>query len=107
MEAAAAHALFSGDSDRAIRALMNSDDDRLRLLAPSLARQTAMAASHTPASSQASFRDLCASLSSELDSPHLRAIFAYLGTGDWEEYVKFSSSFPEAGDFGSILRSTH
>lgn len=65
---------------------MNSEDDRLRLLAPSLARQAAMS-SQMSTFSQTSFRELCGSLSNELDSPHLRAIFGYLGSSDWEEWV--------------------
>lgn len=96
MEAAAAHALFSGDTDRAIKALMTSDDDRLRLLAPSLARQAGLG-SHSTMAAHSNFRDLCNSLSNELDSPHLRAIFAYLGSGDWEEFV-IPRDLSKAGD---------
>jgi hypothetical protein len=33
------------------------------------------------------FKELCGSLSSELDDPFLRAMFAYIANGDWQDVL--------------------
>ena len=103
-ERAAAWAMFAGSTDTAIRALKNSKDDRLKLLTPSLASHLSHNRKHqlrTPENTL--FKELCASLSSELDDPYLRAIFAYLASNEWQDVLD-EAGLPLIDRLGVALR---
>jgi hypothetical protein len=77
-------------------ALRSRADERLKLLgaalAGHLAQREAEAAGSKPgatraASSNVLFKELCGSLSSELDDAFLRAMFAYIANGDWQDVL--------------------
>lgn len=74
-------------------------DERLKLLAPILA--TYLSQRDTGGSS--SFNELCAGLSTSLDDPFMRAIFAYLATGDWKDVLE-EDALPLKDRIGVALR---
>ncbi|RKP14387.1 hypothetical protein BJ684DRAFT_1125, partial [Piptocephalis cylindrospora] len=81
---AAGWAIFHGRLQRAIEALTNSKDEKLTLVS------VALAASNPQDTSPQSgvWRHLCRNLSADLHGPYLRAIFAYIGSGDWSAVLK-------------------
>ena len=81
-EKAAGIALFlTGSYDLSVRALMNSNDERHRLIAAALTGALASTTSH---SSSISWRDISTLLGSELRNPYLRALFGVAASnGDW------------------------
>ncbi|KAL8279216.1 hypothetical protein RQP46_008472 [Phenoliferia psychrophenolica] len=84
-EAAARHAFFSGRLEPAMNFLRGCNDERLRLLAPVLAAYALQKESSK--GSDSVYADLCRSLSSDGETPWIRAMFAYLASGDWRELV--------------------
>lgn len=76
-----------------------STDERLKLLAPILATYL----SQRDSGSSSSFNELCAGLSTSLDDPFMRAIFAYLATGDWKDVLE-EDALPLKDRIGVALR---
>lgn len=78
-EKAAAWALFFGDIPKAVEILGSAKKERLRLIATAIAGY--MAYKDQPGNN--SWRDQCRKMSSELDDPYLRVIFAFIADNDW------------------------
>ncbi|GAA94126.1 uncharacterized protein L969DRAFT_93509 [Mixia osmundae IAM 14324] len=86
LEKAAAWTLFSGNTEQAVKILQRSKDPQIKLIAPALAGF--LAQKDTLSSSKnAIFRDLCTSISGELDNPFSRAMMAYIANGDWSDIL--------------------
>ncbi|BGP43197.1 hypothetical protein JCM10449v2_007225 [Rhodotorula kratochvilovae] len=86
-EAAARHAFFSGQMERAMNYLRLCKDENLRMLAPIVAAYLAQKDALRNASSESNYAALCRSLSSDVETPWVRAMFAFLATSDWRELV--------------------
>ncbi|GAA5891466.1 hypothetical protein JCM8208_007290 [Rhodotorula glutinis] len=86
-EAAARHAFFSGQMERAMNHLRSCKDENLRMLAPIIAAYLAQKDTLRNASSESNYAALCRSLSSDVETPWVRAMFAFLATSDWRELV--------------------
>ncbi|GAA6055035.1 hypothetical protein JCM3770_006705 [Rhodotorula araucariae] len=86
-EAAARHAFFSGQMERAMNYLRLCKDENLRMLAPIVAAYLAQKDALRNASSESNYAALCRSLSSDVEAPWVRAMFAFLATSDWRELV--------------------
>ncbi|GBB83809.1 hypothetical protein RclHR1_10480001 [Rhizophagus clarus] len=86
-EKAAGWALFHGKTERAITALNNSKDERLKLVSTALA---GYAVSSHDISSQANslWNKMCRSLSLEMRDPYLRAMFSYIASGNWLDVLQ-------------------
>ncbi|BGP17039.1 hypothetical protein JCM10213_000325 [Rhodosporidiobolus nylandii] len=84
-ESAARHAFFSGQLEKAMYYLRMCKDENLRMLAPILAAYLAQRDSRQ--SSESNFTSLCRTLSSDVETPWVRAMFAFLATSDWRELV--------------------
>ncbi|GAA5975273.1 hypothetical protein JCM11641_005912 [Rhodosporidiobolus odoratus] len=84
-EDAARHALFSGQLERLMLYLRMCKDENLRMLAPIVAAY--LAQRDTNQSSESPFTSLCRTLSSDVETPWIRAMFAYLATSDWRELL--------------------
>ena len=96
---AAAWALFSGNVELAIKSLKNNKDEKLKLLAPILATHLAQ----KDQQGTSAFKELCAGLSTNLDDPFMRAIFAYLASGDWSDVLE-EDALPLKDRVGVALR---
>lgn len=75
-------------------------DERLKLLAPILATYLSQ---RDGGGSSSSFNELCSGLSTSLDDPFMRAIFAYLATGDWKDVLE-EDALPLKDRIGVALR---
>ncbi|GAA5907972.1 hypothetical protein JCM6882_001541 [Rhodosporidiobolus microsporus] len=84
-EAAARHAFFSGQLEKSMYYLRLCKDENLRMLAPIVAAYLAQKDTHQ--SSESNFTSLCRTLSSDVETPWVRAMFAFLATSDWRELV--------------------
>ncbi|CAG8706322.1 uncharacterized protein OCT59_029542 [Rhizophagus irregularis] len=86
-EKAAGWALFHGKTERAIAALNNSKDERLKLVSTALA---GYAVSNHDTSSQANslWSKMCRNLSLEMSDPYLRAMFSYIASGNWLDVLQ-------------------
>ncbi|GAA5824598.1 hypothetical protein JCM11251_000490 [Rhodosporidiobolus azoricus] len=84
-EAAARHAFFSGQLEKSMYYLRLCQDENLRMLAPIVAAYLAQKDSRQ--SSESNFISLCRTLSSDVETPWVRAMFAFLATSDWRELV--------------------
>lgn len=78
-EKAAAWAVFFGDIPKAVEILASAKKERLRLIATAIAGY--MAFKDQPGNN--SWREQCRRMSSELDDPYLRVIFAFIADNDW------------------------
>ncbi|CCD25277.1 Sea4p NDAI_0E04600 [Naumovozyma dairenensis CBS 421] len=78
-EKAAAWAVFFGDIPKAVDILADSKNERLRLIATAIAGY--MAYKDQPGNN--SWRQQCRKMSSELEDPYLRVIFAFIADNDW------------------------
>lgn len=78
-EKAAAWAVFFGDIPKAVEILGSAKKERLRLIATAIAGYMA----YKDTTENNSWRDQCRKMSSELDDPYLRVIFAFIADGDW------------------------
>ncbi|KAK4053902.1 hypothetical protein OIO90_003739 [Microbotryomycetes sp. JL221] len=83
-EAAARHAFFSGHLEKSMAYLKNCSSDSVKMLAPLLAAYLAQRESKDR---DGQFSDLCRSLSSDMEAPWVRAMLAFLASGDWRELV--------------------
>ncbi|CAG8618340.1 3257_t:CDS:10, partial [Ambispora leptoticha] len=86
-EKAAGWALFHGCTERAIKALNNSRDEKLKLVSTALAGY----AIHNQDESYQSnplWRDMCRNLSLEMREPYLRAMFSYIASGHWLDVLQ-------------------
>ncbi|RKP10789.1 WD40-repeat-containing domain protein, partial [Thamnocephalis sphaerospora] len=95
-ERAAAWALFHGKVSHAVAALSESKDEKHRLISTVLAGYNRDTASNT-------WRDLCKSLSADLDGPYLRAIFGYIASGEWSSVLAITD-LPFRDRLGVALR---
>ncbi|KAJ3036161.1 hypothetical protein HDV00_003017 [Rhizophlyctis rosea] len=86
-EKAAGWALFHSSSlSRAIQALNKSNNERLKLVATTLAGYASIS---TGSSASTLWQDMCRSLSTELQDPYLRSMFALIASnGDWSVVLK-------------------
>ncbi|GAA5852823.1 hypothetical protein JCM8547_004697 [Rhodosporidiobolus lusitaniae] len=84
-EGAARHAFFSGQLEKSMYFLRMCKDENLRMLAPIVAAY--LAQKDTRQGSDSNFSSLCRTLSSDVESPWVRAMFAFLATSDWRELV--------------------
>lgn len=96
---AAGWALFHGDVDRCVTALASSRKERLRLMS------TAVAGYHAYKDSTTNnlWREQCQRLATDLDEPYLRAIFAYITYGSWDDVLD-EGSLPLTERLGIALR---
>lgn len=78
-EKAAAWAVFFGDIPKAVEILASAKKERLRLIATAIAGY--MAFKDQPGNN--SWRQQCRRMSSELEDPYLRVIFAFIADNDW------------------------
>lgn len=78
-EKAAAWAVFFGDIAKAVEILASAKKERLRLIATAIAGY--MAYKDLPGNN--SWRQQCRKMSSELEDPYLRVIFAFIADNDW------------------------
>ncbi|QLQ79068.1 hypothetical protein HG537_0B04160 [Torulaspora globosa] len=78
-EKAAAWAVFFGDIPKAVEILASAKKERLRLIATAIAGYVAF--KDQPGNN--SWREQCRRMSSELDDPYLRVIFAFIADNDW------------------------
>ena len=78
-EKAAAWAVFVGDVPKAVEILGSAKKERLRLIATAIAGY--MVYKDEPRNN--SWRQQCRKMSSELDDPYLRVIFAFVADNDW------------------------
>ncbi|GAA5969640.1 hypothetical protein JCM3765_000607 [Sporobolomyces pararoseus] len=85
-EAAAKHAFFSGQLEKSMNYLRLCKDRELRMLAPILAAYLAQRNSSRDGS-ESTYAELCQSLSlsTDIDVPWVRALFAFLASGEWRE----------------------
>lgn len=81
---AAGWALFHNDIPRCIKAL-SLGGERMKLMSTAVAGYLAhMSASSTGAGAGGNvWKELCRSMSIEMEDPYLRAIFAYVSNGEW------------------------
>jgi WD repeat-containing protein mio len=96
---AAGIALFHGFTERAIKALSKGGHNMKMM-------STAIAGYHgQQANGQNSqvWKDLCHDLSSELNDPYSRAIFAFVSNGDWNDVIE-EMSLPLKDRLGVALR---
>ncbi|GAA5930847.1 Sea4p [Sporobolomyces koalae] len=87
-EAAAKHAFFSGQLEKSMNYLRLCKDRELRMLAPILAAYLAQRNSSLGGGgSESTYAELCQSLSlsTDIDVPWVRALFAFLASGEWRE----------------------
>ncbi|CAG8486695.1 1716_t:CDS:10 [Ambispora gerdemannii] len=86
-EKAAGWALFHGLTERAIKALNNSQDERLKLVSAALAGYAIhnQDESYQPNSL---WREMCRNLSLEMREPYLRAMFSYIASGHWFDVLQ-------------------
>ncbi|BGO95319.1 hypothetical protein JCM10020v2_007033 [Rhodotorula toruloides] len=84
-EGAARHAFFSGQLEKSMGYLRLCKDENLRMLAPIVAAY--LAQKDSLRGSESNYASLCRSLSSDVETPWVRAMFAYLATSDWRELV--------------------
>ncbi|KAL7751008.1 hypothetical protein RI367_003588 [Sorochytrium milnesiophthora] len=98
-ERAAGCAFFQGDIERSIQLLRASDeahlnsmsaDERLKLIAAALAGYHSVQDEGDGVPSRRLYEDSCRALSTELEDPYLRAMFAYLGSRDWTKVLRES-----------------
>lgn len=78
-EKAAAWAVFFGDIPKAVEILGSAKKERLRLIATAIAGYTA----YKDQPSNNAWRQQCRKMSSELEDPYLRVIFAFIADNDW------------------------
>ncbi|GAA6060892.1 hypothetical protein JCM10212_000175 [Sporobolomyces blumeae] len=85
-EAAAKHAFFSGQLEKSMNYLRLCKDRSLRMLAPILAAYLSQRNS-SHGGSESTYAELCQSLSlsTDIDAPWVRALFAFLASGEWRE----------------------
>ncbi|BGP27454.1 hypothetical protein JCM10295v2_006422 [Rhodotorula toruloides] len=84
-DGAARHAFFSGQLEKSMGYLRLCKDENLRMLAPIVAAYLAQPDSLR--GSESNYASLCRSLSSDVETPWVRAMFAYLATSEWRELV--------------------
>ncbi|GAA6007441.1 hypothetical protein JCM11491_004164 [Sporobolomyces phaffii] len=86
-EAAAKHAFFSGQLEKSMNYLRLCKDRELRMLAPILAAYLSQRSSPSREGSESTYAELCQSLSlsTDIDVPWVRALFAFLASGEWRE----------------------
>ncbi|TKA54810.1 hypothetical protein B0A53_02619 [Rhodotorula sp. CCFEE 5036] len=84
-EAAARFAFYAGQLEKSMQYLRFCKDEKLRLLSPIVAAYLAQKDSARGAESH--YASLCRTLSSDVEMPWVRAMFAYLATSDWRELV--------------------
>lgn len=86
-EGAARHAMLCGHLETAMTCLRACEDENLRLLAPIIAAYLSTK-EFTPGSNSGVYADLCRSLSSDGESPWIRATFGLIASGgDWREVI--------------------
>ncbi|KAG9294907.1 hypothetical protein G9A89_003247 [Geosiphon pyriformis] len=85
-EKAAAWALFHGWAERAIKALNNSRNERLKLISTALAGYAIHNQDETYQASPL-WREMCKNLSLEMRDPYLRAMFSYIASGQWSDVL--------------------
>ncbi|GJN93780.1 hypothetical protein Rhopal_006838-T1 [Rhodotorula paludigena] len=86
-ELAARHAFFSGQMEKTMNFLRLCKDENLRMLAPIVAAYLAQKDTLRGGSEESNYAALCRSLSSDVETPWVRAMFAFLATSDWRELV--------------------
>ncbi|CAG8462519.1 15994_t:CDS:10 [Acaulospora colombiana] len=84
-EKAAGWALFHGETERAVKALGNSQDERLKLMSTTLA---SIALNKKETRENPLLQEICKRLSVEMDDPYLRAIFSYMASGQWDDVLR-------------------
>lgn len=77
-------------------------DEKLKLLAPILASYLAQ----RDQQGNTHFRELCSALSTDLEDAFMRAMFAYIATGDWSEVLE-EDALPLKDRVGIALRFLH
>ena len=98
---AAAWALFHGDVERCVESLSRGTE-RMKLMSTAVAGYAAnQKLQNNVVSNQ--WRKLCNDLSVELDQPYLRAIFGYVGSGDWQDVLD-EQALPLEERLGIALR---
>lgn len=101
---AAGWALFHNDIERCIKAL-SKGGQALKLVSTAVAGYLA---SRSMGGSLAGtgnnmWKDLCQTMSTEMDDPYLRAIFAYVSNGDWKDVLD-DAGLPIKEKLGIALR---
>ncbi|GEQ67049.1 hypothetical protein JCM33374_g712 [Metschnikowia sp. JCM 33374] len=99
VEKAAGWAVFHGDVSRAIDILSSSKKERLQLMSTAVAGYMAYKDSNI----NSPWNDQCRKLSSELDNPYLRAIFAFIADNDWWDVLD-EHSLPLRERLGIAIR---
>ncbi|KAG4306276.1 hypothetical protein PORY_000264 [Pneumocystis oryctolagi] len=79
---AASRALFHGNFNRAVQAL-SKGIEKHRLMSTAIAGFT----STKNNINNTMWKEMCRKMSTELDDPYLRAIFAYVSNGDWRDVL--------------------
>ncbi|GMG58818.1 unnamed protein product [Ambrosiozyma monospora] len=98
-ERAAGLAVFHGDITRATMILGQSKKENFRIMSTAIAAYTSMGKT----AENNSWKDHCRELSSDLDDPYLRAIFAYIADANWYDVLD-DSSLPLRERLGVALR---
>ncbi|RUS35184.1 hypothetical protein BC938DRAFT_474392 [Jimgerdemannia flammicorona] len=84
-EKAAGWALFSGQTERAIKALNNSSDQSRKLMSAALAGYQNNTSQAKDGNGDTLWQNLARSMANDLkDDPYLRTMFAYLASDDWD-----------------------
>lgn len=96
---AAAWAVFFGDVRRSVQILSQAKNATLRLMATAISGYLVQKSS----TEDNLWKDQCRGLSTELDDPYLRAIFAYIADDDWWGVLD-ETSLPLRERIGVALR---
>ena len=98
---AAGWALFYGDIEECVNCLSRGNE-RLKLMSTAVAGYHASKMNQLT-SSTLTWKKLCNDLSVELDEPYLRAIFAFVANGDWQDVLD-EQALPLSDRLGIALR---
>ncbi|EEB05547.2 ubiquitin-protein ligase E3 [Schizosaccharomyces japonicus yFS275] len=94
-------ALFHGRIESVVRVL-SAGNDQERMLSTAVAGYiTAQGLTHS--GSDSLWKEMCRNLSTELEEPYLRAVFAYIGNSDWRDVLD-ELSLPLRDRLGVALR---
>ncbi|ODV85552.1 hypothetical protein CANARDRAFT_176000 [[Candida] arabinofermentans NRRL YB-2248] len=98
-ERAAGWAVFHGDIARAVQILADSKKESYRIMSTAIAGYFAFKDSQV----NNTWKDQCRKLSSDLENPYLRVIFAYIADSNWWDVLD-DSSLPLRERLGVALR---
>lgn len=98
-EKAAGWAVFHNDIPRAVRALSNSNNEQLIMMATAIAGYL----TNGSVDGNNTWKDLCRKMASELESPYMQAIFSYIADQEWLDVLD-TSPLPLHERLGIALR---